>query len=246
MTTPRRPRPGGWRQLALAGLAGIVVPAMGALPAAAQEAPAAAARFAAPQILTLDQERLFTETLYGKRLAAEIEQVTEELAQRNRDISADLAAEEKDLTERRKQLSAQDFRPLAEAFDQKVIRLREEQDAKIVALQRQRDQERRDFSARVMPILQQIVAEVGGLAILDQRAVILSAEQIDVTDRAIARIDELIGDGAQFGPATDAEGAAGDQGTGDAGAPPSSGPSAGQAPAAPAPAPPPAPGQNQP
>ncbi|WP_116132033.1 OmpH family outer membrane protein [Tropicimonas sp. IMCC34043] len=189
-------------------------------PASAQQATVAVP----PQILTLDQERLFSETLYGKRLVSEVERVSEELAQRNRDVSAELAAEEKDLTEQRKQMTLQQFRPLADAFDEKVVRLRKEQDDKIVALQRQRDQERHAFSVRILPILRDIVAEVGGLAILDERAVILASDQIDITDRAIAQIDERLGDGAQFGPA-EAE----DTGPADAPAPDGSGIGAGAA-----------------
>ncbi|WP_161470995.1 OmpH family outer membrane protein [Tropicimonas marinistellae] len=155
-------------------------------------------------VLTLDQERLFTGSLYGKRILAELDAISRELAERNREISALLITEEQALTEKRQTLDAETFRPLADAFDTKVIRLREEQDARIVALQRRRDQERREFTQRVLPVLSDLAIETGAVAILDERAVILSADRIDITDRAITRVNELLGDGGDLSRSGDA------------------------------------------
>lgn len=157
------------------------------------------ALFAAP-ILTLDQDRLFSESLFGRRVQGELEATSRELAERNRQITAELTEEEKELTEKRKQLSTEEFRALADAFDEKVTQLRTEQDARIRQLQRRREAEQRAFSQRVAPILTELVLESGAVAILDERAVILSADQIDVTERAIKRIDSILGDGGSLGP----------------------------------------------
>ena len=78
------------------------------------------------QVLTLDQERLFAQSAYGKRVVAEIEEASRVLAAENREIEARLAAEEKDLTVRRATLTAAEFRPLADGFDAKVTRIRAE------------------------------------------------------------------------------------------------------------------------
>ncbi|MFD0978567.1 OmpH family outer membrane protein [Tropicimonas aquimaris] len=158
-------------------------------------------------VLTLDQDRLFSDTLYGKRVLAELEQVSSELAELNREISAQLTAEEQRLTEQRQTMSPEQFRPLADAFDAKVVQLRDEQDARIRDLQRRRELERRVFMQRVIPVLSELVREVGAVAILDERAVILSADQIDVTESAIARIDSLVGDGGDLAPVSDGTGA---------------------------------------
>lgn len=158
-------------------------------------------------VLTLDQDRLYSETLFGQRLQAEIAETSQVLAERNRVLTEQLTAEEKALTEKRKEVTPAEFRALADAFDEKVVKLREEQDAKIEALQRRRDLERRVFTGRILPILSEIVQDSGAVAILDDRAVILSADSIDITDRAIRRIDEVLGDGASGeGDATPAEG----------------------------------------
>jgi Skp family chaperone for outer membrane proteins len=150
------------------------------------------------QILILDQERLFSDSRYGLRVQAELEKISNDLAERNRWISAELRAEEQELTERRGTLSPEEFRPLADAFDTKVVRLREEQDARIRELQRRRDQERRLFTQRALPVLSNLAGEAGAVAILDERAVILSADRIDITDQAIQRVDELLGDGGNL------------------------------------------------
>ncbi|SDI57641.1 OmpH family outer membrane protein [Aliiruegeria lutimaris] len=147
-------------------------------------------------VLTLDQDKLYGETLFGKRLQSEFSQASNALAERNRELTEALTVEELQLTEKRKQVSSEEFRALADAFDEKVVKLREDQDAKIAALQRRRDLDRRIFTGRVLPILSEIVRDSGAVALLDNRAVILSADAIDVTDRAIARIDAVLGDGA--------------------------------------------------
>lgn len=165
--------------------------------------PAAVAQIFSPNsapLLTLDQDRLYSETLFGKRLQEEFDAASDALVERNRAVSEALTVEEQALTEKRKEVSPDEFRVLADAFDEKVVTLRREQDAKIEALQRRRDLERRVFTGRILPILSELTEELGAVAILDDRAVILSAGSIDVTDRAIARIDEVLGSGEAQGP----------------------------------------------
>lgn len=151
-------------------------------------------------LLTLDQERLFAESAFGRRVAAEIEAASRTLAQENRAIEAELQAEERALTERRPELPAEEFRALADAFDAKAVGFRRAQDAKARALQRRDEAERQAFLRAALPILADLVAELGAVALLDDRAVLLSSEAIDVTDRAIDRIDAEIGEGAELSP----------------------------------------------
>ena len=146
-------------------------------------------------VLTLDQERLFLASAYGARVMREIEAASRALAAENREIEAQLEAEEKDLTNRRATLTAAGFRPLADAFDAKVVEIRRVQDEKLATLNGRRDLERQVFYLAVAPVLGDLVREAGAVAILDARAVFLSADRIDITDEAIARIDQLLGAG---------------------------------------------------
>jgi Skp family chaperone for outer membrane proteins len=164
-----------------------------------------------PPVLTIDAERLLAESAVGRalsedieaagrQLSDEVEQMALRLAEENRRIEADLLAEERALTERRSMMSPDEFRPLAEAFDEKVQRLRSEQDekeqqylaerqAKERALDDLREAGRQRFFQQAVPILSEIVREKGALVLLDRRDVFLSADAIDITAEAIARID---------------------------------------------------------
>jgi Skp family chaperone for outer membrane proteins len=146
----------------------------------------------ASSVLTLDQERLFNGSRVAARVAVEIERRSTELAAENREIEAKLVAEELDLTKRRPTLTPEEFRPLADAFDQKVQQIRAKQDAKAQELQRLGEEERQNFLRRITPILARIVRERGAVVILDRRSVFLSADTIDITDEAISRINDVL------------------------------------------------------
>lgn len=160
-------------------------------------------------ILTVEADRLFNESLYGQRLADKVEAEGIELSNQNRQIEAELTAEEKSLTERRTKLPAAEFRALADAFDQKVQRIREEQDAKGRAFAGRMDEARRVFLGAAQPVLGELMREAGAAVLVERRSVFLSADAIDITDEAITQIDQLLGSGsdeatpAPDGPAPD-------------------------------------------
>jgi Skp family chaperone for outer membrane proteins len=151
---------------------------------------------AVPQVLTLDQNRLYTSSLYGKAMEAKALAASQSLAAENRKIEADLAAEEAQLTRQRATMAATAFQTLADAFDAKVERLRKDQQAKVAALTAERDAGRTAFFQAAVPVLGELMRELGAYAILDHGAVVLAFESIDVTDRAIAAVDAKLGDGS--------------------------------------------------
>ncbi|PKP84214.1 MAG: outer membrane chaperone Skp [Alphaproteobacteria bacterium HGW-Alphaproteobacteria-2] len=158
-------------------------------------APVAAQQPQGLPIATLDQERLFAESAFGKRLRAEVEARARELATENRSIEAELTAEERALTERRTVLEPEEFRALAEAFDSKVIAIREAQDRKARDLDSYAENERQRFFGLVLPILVEMMREGGVAVIIEERAIVLSTGAIDLTSAAMTRIDALIGAG---------------------------------------------------
>ena len=145
-----------------------------------------------PPVVVVDADRLLAESAFGSAIAAEIEFAVRQLTEENRRIEAELLAEERALTDRRAELSPDEFRPLADAFDAKVERLRAEQDEKERALAELGEAGRQRFFAEVVPILSDIVRERGALVLLERREVFLSADAIDITDDAIARIDAAL------------------------------------------------------
>jgi Skp family chaperone for outer membrane proteins len=177
---------GGWRSLGQAlAVATLVVTA---LPAAAQDTPASS-------ILTVDQDRLFSESAFGKAVVARETAAARALEAENAAIEANLVAEEQALTTRRETLSATEFAALADAFDAKVVRIRLEQDAKARNLNRARDTDRKAFFRAAFPVLSDLLVERNAVAIIDKAAILLSLSAIDVTDAAVAKVDAALGTG---------------------------------------------------
>lgn len=143
-------------------------------------------------ILVVDRERLFTGSAFGRASIAREQAAASALEAENSKIQAELVAEEQDLTVLRKTLSAEEFTKRADAFDQKVQRIRAEQDAKARDLTKAREEDGKAFFSAVTPVFEQILKERRAAALLDKSVVILSVTTIDVTDAAIARIDEVL------------------------------------------------------
>ena len=157
---------------------------------------------AAPQVLTLDQDRLYADSRYGKAMEARGFAASQALATENRKIEADLAAEEADLTQKRSLTATAAFQVMADAFDAKVEKLRADQAAKATALKTRNDADRKVFFQAAVPVLADLMRQMGAYAILNQDAVVLAFDSIDVTDRAIRALDDKLGDGSavQTGP----------------------------------------------
>jgi Skp family chaperone for outer membrane proteins len=163
----------------------IVAGVMGlGLPVAAQDAVA--------PLLTLDQDRLFLESDFGKATVERERAATVDLEQENRRIEAELVAEEQALTEARATLTPEDFAARAEAFDAKVEQIRTEQDAKARQLTEGRERDRKAFLEIAVPVLAELLGDKKATAILEKNLVILSLSAVDITDEAIARVNAAL------------------------------------------------------
>ncbi len=147
-------------------------------------------------VLTISSERLFSDSAFGQRVFEEIDAESALLAQENERIVAELSQEEKELTAKRATLTPDEFRPLAEAFDEKVQSHREGQRAKLDALARRGEEARGTFFEMAQPILIELLREFRASIVIERSNVVLSSDASDITDAAIARIDAAIGDGA--------------------------------------------------
>jgi len=159
-----------------------------AVPAAAQQD--------GPPILIVDRERLFVETLYGRRIAADLAEMAAELQAENDRIVESLTLEERSLTLRRPEMTPEAFREESEAFDAKVQDVRRVRDAKNVELQVANAEARARFEEQVQGIVANIMLERGAVMVLEQRVVFLSVRAANITDDAIVRIDAELGDGS--------------------------------------------------
>ena len=160
----------------------------------------------ASAILTIDQDRLYNESAWGKRASRHLADISASLAAENRDLEAKLVIEEKELSDDRPKMDPEVFRKAADAFDTRVVALRRAQDAKGRAIGRIAEAERKAFYAAALPVMGEVLRERGAVVVLDSRAIFVSAESIDVTDDMIASIDTKIGAGenaADPAPETD-------------------------------------------
>lgn len=147
-------------------------------------------------ILTIDSERLFTDSQFGQRVAREIAAEQSVLRAENRQMEAKLAEEEKVLTEKRKEMTAADFRAVADAFDRRVEEIRDFQDNKAREIALRQEREEAQFVQAARPVLAELMREARASVILEQRTILLSDNAIDVTQEAIGRLDAAIGDGS--------------------------------------------------
>ena len=146
-------------------------------------------------VVVLDRDALFAGSLFGARVRRDVAAASDALVAENRRIEAMLEAEERALTERRAGMEADAFRELATEFDARVTEIRQTQDAKARAIAQQGERAQQIFLEQANPVLVALAQETGALVILDRRMVIASADQIDITALARARIDAVLGDG---------------------------------------------------
>lgn len=194
---------GAW---AIAGLLALTGPAAAQEPPPPATGPVATpsrAPLAVP-VVVLRQGEFFEKSAFGLASRARREEAARALIAENREIEAQLDAEERALTDRRTTLPPAEFRPLAEAFNVKVEGIRASQEAKSQAIQRMLDEDRQRFLQAAVPVVAELMVDLGAVAVLDQSVVILSLDVADITDMAIERVDAKIGAG-DLTPAQDDE-----------------------------------------
>ena len=167
----------------------LVIAALSLVPVA----PAPAQELVQSPVVTLNQERLYTSSAFGRRVKSDLDRRSEVLASENRRIETQLIEEERKLTDERAGMPVAEFRALATDFDERVTEIRQAQTEKEEDLQRFADRERSRFFTLIVPILQELIVETGAVAILSSSAVLLARGEIDITDLAIARADTRLG-----------------------------------------------------
>lgn len=169
-------------RLAGACLLSLALPVL----APAQEQPQQVLR---SPILVIDFDELFRLSERGQRVLQQFEAERRALAEEIAAIDAEMAAEEQSLTERRATLSPEEFRDLADAFDDKVQRLRAEQDDKAAALNRRQTEEQLRFRQAAAPVLGQLMLDTGALIVVEKRSLVVFNDAIDVTQITAERMD---------------------------------------------------------
>ena len=140
-------------------------------------------------MVSLDE--FFARSDYGVKVAEDYAAAGSDLAAENRQIEAELIAEEKALADKRPEIPQPEFRAMADAFDAKVQQIRSTQDAKIRALGQESEAAKARFFEIALPVIEEIMRERGAVVMIDRDSTILSIRAIDITAEAIARINRV-------------------------------------------------------
>lgn len=147
-------------------------------------------------LLTVDQDALFTGSAWGRRVQAELDAQGRRVSAENEHLTEQLAAEEAELTERRPEMEPAEFRQAAEAFDLRATQIRRERAQVVQELNAQAEADRAAFYQAALPVMGELMAARGAVAVLDRRTVFVSLDAIDITDDLIELLDETLSDGA--------------------------------------------------
>lgn len=186
-----------WRQLSAVLLTGAILSLLGG-GAVAQSGSNAPQTAPSSQVLIVDFDRAFRQSMFGQRIVREFNAAALALNAENERLLAELNAEEASLTERRSSMTAEEFSAAADAFDAKTQLIRQEQDEKQRLINSVQTSAEAAFTNAAQPVLIQVMESRGGNILLDSRAVTLFSLSIDVTDAAVAQIDAAIGEGLEI------------------------------------------------
>lgn len=187
--------------LALPGLAFAQQPPEAAspvpseLPSRTIRTPADAASMAKALILTVDQDRLFAESDWGKRTQRVLEEEGGKIEAENERLAAQLSTEEATLTEQRGTMDPAEFRKQAEAFDTRATEVRRQRAQVVQDLNAWAEADRTAFYRAALPLMTEMMQERGAVAVLDRRTVFVSMDAIDMTQDLIRRLNADLGDG---------------------------------------------------
>ena len=143
-------------------------------------------------IAVLDQDSLFSESEWGKKVLKNVEKKVSKLSDENRSIETALELEESELTKARKTISKIEYDVLAIKFDEKVKKIRLEQADKQRKINIFLNENRKLFFEKVTPILLDYINELGIEVLLNKDTVALASLGSDITISAINKINEQL------------------------------------------------------
>ena len=143
-------------------------------------------------IAVLDQDSLFSQSEWGKKVLKIVEDKVSKLSNENRIRESELELEESNLTKIRKTISKLEFDILAMKFDEKVKKIRSEQADKQRKINIFLNENRKLFFEKVTPILLDYINELGIEVLLNKDTVALASLGSDITISAIDKINKQL------------------------------------------------------
>ena len=142
----------------------------------------------------MDQDALFSQSEWGKKVLKNVEDKVSKLSNENRIRESELELEESELTDIRKTMSKIEFDLLAINFDDKVKKIRLEQADKQRKINIYLNKNRKLFFEKVTHILLAYINELVIEVLLNKDTVALASLGSDITKSAINKINEKLKD----------------------------------------------------
>jgi Skp family chaperone for outer membrane proteins len=144
------------------------------------------------KVLYLNQNKVYSESIFGKNLEEMFRNESKKLKEQNRQLTKELEIEEQRLTNEREGMALDEFKILAQSFNARVEKVRKEQKEKSDILKYKLEEERKYFFNAVYPLLLEFVAKTNATGILDSSAFIVGNSKLDVTNNVILIINDKL------------------------------------------------------
>jgi Skp family chaperone for outer membrane proteins len=144
------------------------------------------------KILYLNQNKVYSESIFGKNLEKMFRNESKKLKEQNRQLTKELEIEEQRLTNEREGMPLDEFKILAQSFNARVEKVRKEQKEKSDILKYNLEEERKYFFNAVYPLLLEFVSKTNATGILDSSVVIVGNSKLDVTNKVILIINNKL------------------------------------------------------
>jgi Skp family chaperone for outer membrane proteins len=144
------------------------------------------------KILYLNQNKVYSESNFGKNLEEMFRNESKKLKEQNRQLTKELEIEEQRLTNEREGMPLDEFKILAQSFNARVEKVRKEQKEKSDILKYKLEEERKYFFNAVYPLLLEFVSKTNATGILDSSVVIVGNSKLDVTNKVILIINDKL------------------------------------------------------
>lgn len=149
--------------------------------------------------IVFDAATIRAQSLYYVALRARIEEESRNLSVENSQIEQALEAEELALVELKATLSEEAFAPHAQAFDQRVDIIREEQARKAQNIETALNKELSDIDLALDDVIADIVVETGALLVFEAAQIYAHSNAIDISSIVIARLNQSFANGVELG-----------------------------------------------
>jgi len=144
------------------------------------------------QVLIVDMQRIKSDTAAGRDMLAKTIKIRSRIQKGVAERGDRLRVEEKRLAVERETLEPEKFREQVRAFEQQVFENRELSERESRRLQLVLSRASALLKERATAVFAAIMRERGAQILLDSTQIVLSADQLDITDEAIRRLDSIM------------------------------------------------------